>query len=225
MSTHHPPCAPVLRRFRDCESGAGLVEYAMVVLLFLFLLFAIIDFGRLGNATVSANKATQIAARLAAVQPPACLPANFNLDTLRYQRGADSSAYQFGTMCRHRETDNIPLEICAPPVDAILTCLGSAANPTAAQVFAAVRPLLPPNAAIENLRFTYSFDPNLGFLGGPYVPMVTVEITDVNFSFVSPLGQIAGALTGIPSTLGADITLPAISVSLPGEALGPTPGS
>jgi Flp pilus assembly pilin Flp len=210
------PSFRLLRRFLRCEAGAGLVEYALVVLLFLFLLFAIIDFGRLGHATVSANKATQIAARVAAVRTLAC-PAP---PDLRFQRGDGSGPFDFGTLCRH----NGIADLCAPPVDPVLTCLGSADDPTAAEIFAAVRPLLPADAEIGNLRFTYSFDPNLGFLGGPYVPMVTVEITDLEFRFVAGLGQIAGALTNSSSTLGANFTLPGISVSLPGEALAQNMG-
>jgi hypothetical protein len=182
------------RRFLREEAGAGLVEYALVILLFLTLLFGIIDFGRLGFAVVSANKANQIAARIAAVRPPVCpgVPT-------RNLRGADTDA-TFGTLCR------AGTGICAAPN--VPPCSGSADNPTAAEIFAAVRPLLPPGAEIADLEFTYSYDENLGFLGGPFVPMVTVELDDVPFNFVVPLGRLT-----------AGITLPRMSVSLPGEDL------
>jgi hypothetical protein len=60
----------------------------------------------------------------------------------------------------------------------------------------------------------------MGFLGGPYVPVVTVEMEDVTFDFVTPLAglaTIAGATGG--SSIGSTLTLPSMSVSLPGEDL------
>jgi Flp pilus assembly pilin Flp len=182
------------RRFLRDEAGAGLVEYALVILLFLTLLFGIIDFGRLGFAVVSANKATQIGARIAAVRPPACpgVPTE-------HARGA-ATMPTFGTLCR------AGTGTCDDPGP--ITCTGRADDPTSAEVFAAVRPLLPPGAGIDDIRFSYRFDPNLGFLGGPYVPMVTVEFAEVPFNFIVPLGRVAG-----------EITLPGMSVSLPGEDL------
>jgi Flp pilus assembly protein TadG len=186
------------RRFLREEAGAGLVEYALVILLFLTLLFGIIDFGRLGFAVVSANKANQIAARIAAVRPPAC-----EGDFGRFGRVNNSSA-TFGTLCR--PSPGSTESVCLQRTE--VTCLGNAANDTAAEVFAAVRPLMPPNTGIDDIRFRYTPDRNLGFLGGPYVPMVPVEFAEVDFNFVVPLwGNALG------------ITLPNMSVSLPGEDL------
>lgn len=193
------------RAGRD-ESGASLVEYSFVVLLFLFLLFAIIDFGRLANAWVGANKATQIAARLAAVRPPACAGVpKLNL------RGGAVPAPNFGSLCRAGPGT------CANPGE--IACAGSSANPTANEIFAGVISLVPPGTQINQLRFRYTFDPNLGFLGGPYVPMVTVELDSVAFTFVSQLGPMIQAMTGSNSTLGAPLAIPGMSVSLPGEDL------
>lgn len=207
MTARRSPLRPrALRRFVTDERGAGLVEFAIVVLLFLFLLFAIIDFGRLANTWVAANKATQIAARIAAVRPPACA----GLPALNLRGGAATPAL-FGTLCRAGEGT------CADPGP--VSCAGDAANPTAAEIFAAVRPLVPAETGIDQIRFSYSFDPNLGFLGGPYVPMVTVEFTGVEFQFVSQLGQLTRAMTGNPSDLGTEIAMPGMSVSLPGEDL------
>jgi Flp pilus assembly pilin Flp len=195
-----------LRAFRDDESGANLVEFSLVITLFLFLLLAIIDFGRIGHAWVSANKATQIAARLAAVRPPACagVPA-LNV------RGMGALAPDYGALCR------AGAGVCANP--GTKQCAGSAANATALEIFTAVRPLVPAGTTINQMRFTYAFDPDLGFLGGPYVPMVTVEFTDVNFIFVSQLGAFVTALTSEQSTLGATLRMPGMSVSLPAEDL------
>lgn len=208
------PFAPrTVRRFWADEYGASLVEFAMVITLFLFLLFAIIDFGRIGHAWVSANKATQLAARLAAVRPPVCdgVP-------LTNERFSLSTGPAFGALCR------AGAEVCADP--GIISCVGwtssndddSGAN-TAQEIFTAVRPLIPAGTTIGQMRYSYTFDPNLGFLGGPYVPIVTVEFTSVNFTFISQLGAFATALTGQSSTLGTLLSMPGMSVSLPGEDL------
>jgi Flp pilus assembly protein TadG len=209
MTPRLAPAKDALRRFLRAESGAGLVEFSLVILLFLFLLFATIDFGRLGGATVAANKAMQIAARTAAVSAPACA----GVPTENDVRGTATPAPTFGTMCREFNGTT-----CANRNPVV--CQGATTNATAQAIFTRIRPLLPPGTEIDDLRFTYAFDPNLGFLGGPYVPMVSVELTDLNFSFVSPLGRIAGVLTGTTSTLGADIQLPGMRVTMPGEALG-----
>ena len=188
------------------ESGASLVEFALVITLFLFLLLGIIDFGRIGHAWVGANKATQLAARIAAVRPPAC-PGVPSLNV----RGSAGSPPAFGALCRAGSG------VCAVPVTA--TCVGTVANPTALEIFTAVRPLIPAGTTIGQMRYSYSFDPNLGFLGGPYVPMVTVEFTSVDFTFISQLGAFVTALTGQRSSLGTPLRLPGMSVSLPGEDL------
>ncbi len=204
----HMTILQIALRFWADENGASLVEFAMVITLFLFFLLAIIDFGRIGHAWVGANKATQLAARIAAVRPPACpnVP-------LRNVRGS-SATTAFGVLCRAGSG------VCATPATA--TCVGSASNATAQEIYTAVRPLIPAGTTIGQMRYSYAFDPNLGFLGGPYVPMVTVEFTGVNFTFISQLGAFVTALTGQSSALGTPISLPGMSVSLPGEdvALG-----
>ena len=220
-----------IERFWADESGASLVEFALVITLFLFLLLAIIDFGRIGHAWVSANKATQIAARLAAVRPQACKGVVSAIVPTINDRGSDRSL-QFGALCR------AGANVCATPAPAI--CSGSALNPTALEIFTAVRPLLPAGTTIDKMQYTYAFNPDtesvrgtyvpLGFLGGPFVPMVTVELGDpplrpddptvpLTFPFISPLWPFVTALTGQSSNLGRRIYLPVMSVSLPGEDL------
>jgi Flp pilus assembly pilin Flp len=202
----HSGAAQAFRRFWSDENGASLVEFSLVITLFLFLLLGIIDFGRVGHAWVGANKATQLAARIAAVRPPVCpgLPA-LNV------RGAAVSPPAFGALCRAGSG------VCAAPATA--TCVGTITNPTAVEIFTAVRPLIPAQTTIGQMRYSYAFDPNLGFLGGPYVPMVTVQFTGVNFTFISQLGAFVTAITGQNSTLGTPLALPGMSVSLPAEDL------
>lgn len=198
-----------LRRFRQEQDGATLVELAIVIPLFLFLFMGLIDFGRMAFHYVVAERAMNVAARVAVVRPPACpgVP-----EIHRRDPSASGTLPAFGTSCRAGP------DIC---LDAgTVTCDGSAANATANEIWALVRGAMPPGAAISALSFSYSYDSNLGFLGGPYVPVVTVELQNQTFEFVSPLGRLA-ALAGASgtSTLGASVPFPPMSVSLPGEDL------
>jgi hypothetical protein len=66
----------------------------------------------------------------------------------------------------------------------------------------------------------YTFDPNLGFLGGPYTPIVTVDLVDFDFQFITPLGALANLATGgTDSEIPNAITFPNMSASLPAEDL------
>jgi Flp pilus assembly protein TadG len=197
-------------RFLRDERGATLVELALLVPLFLLIFFALIDFGRMGAEYVLASKATQMAARVAAVRPAACAGVpTFN------QRGAvapGSVPPKFGTHCAAGAS------ICANP--GTITCAGSAADPTVAEIWAAIGPILPNGAAPANLSFRYAYDPGLNFLGGPYVPVVTVELQNLSFQFVTPIGGLA-ALAGANSNQlpASTLPFPAMSMSLPGEDL------
>lgn len=193
--------------FRREESGASLVEFGIVILVFLFLIFAIIDMGRLAYTWTSAQKATQLASRIAAVRPPVCAGV-----PERNLRGTTTATVTYGTLCRFSATT------CAAPT-APAVCTGTAANATANEIFTAIRPLLPAGSTPGNLRFTYAFDPNLGFLGGPYVPRVTVELVGLRFSYVTQLGLLIAPVTGQAGTLGTGLALPSMSVTVPGEDL------
>lgn len=203
------------RRLATCwrdESGAALVEFAVVAVVFFLVFFALIDFGRLGFVNVMGNKATEMAARTAIVRPPVCAGV-----PTRHERGPAEAFIppRFGTSCRAAEG------VC---LDAgTVTCLGSeaAAGPgaaTAAEILARVRPLIPADATLANFRFSYSFDPRLGFLGGPYTPVVTVEFQALPFGFISPIGGLT-ALASPEADIGDPIFNPSFSVSMPGEDL------
>lgn len=198
-----------LRRFGDDDSGTTLVEFAVVFVIFLVLMFALVDFGRMAYRFVVADKAMQIAARVATVRPAAC-PGVPEL----YGRGSSTvnPPYRFGTSC------NEDTGICENP--GTITCAGDASNPTAVEVWNRIQPLMPTDAGIGNLRFRYDHDANLGFLGGPYTPIVTVELQNLDFRFIHPLGSLI-ALTGATATItdGLTIPFPTMSVSLPGEDL------
>ena len=202
--------AHLLRRrwqaFRAGEDGTTLVELTLAIALFLLLFLGMIDFGRLAHHNVMTEKAMQIAARTAAVRPPACAGVpEVNA------RGGDTTV-RFGTSC------SASAGACAAPAE--VSCLGATSNATVNEIWTRIANAMPPGTTPANLRFKYQNDPNLGFLGGPYVPMVTVELEDATFTFVSPLGALADlASNSTGSTLGGTIDFPAFSVSLPGEDL------
>ncbi|MEH6833888.1 MULTISPECIES: TadE/TadG family type IV pilus assembly protein [Falsihalocynthiibacter] len=208
MRAHRTYLARIVEFWRN-ERGATLVEFAIALALFLLLLFGMIDFGRLAYHRIAAEKAMHIAARLAAVRPAACA----GLPSIN-ARGSTSVVPKprFGTSC------GAGANICA--TQAALVCTGSATNATASEIWARINAILPPGVAIDDLQISYTFDPNLGFLGGPYVPLVTAELVGATFTFISPLGQLASLAGGsAPSGLGGTINFPSMSVSLPGEDL------
>ncbi len=202
----------IAQDFWQDESGASLVEFSLVVTLFLFFLFGMVDFGRIGHAWVGANKATQLAARLAAVRPPVCP----NVPRLNARGSGATPA--FGALCRAASG------VCFDP--GTFTCtsttpgLTAGGLATAQEIFTAVRPLVPPGTTIGQMQYSYSPDPNLGFLGGPYVPMVTVEFINVCISDLPGLSHFIGALLPCGPNQRPGLRLPGMSVSLPGEDLG-----
>lgn len=195
------------KSFRRDKRGAVLVEFAVSLALFLLLTFGLVDYGRMGFNYVMAEKAVQIAARVAAVRPPVCP----GVPQTNAVNAGNANPPRFGTKC------NAVANTCAAPAAAV--CVGSAANATSAEIWGRIQPLLPPNATIANIQFRYEFDVNLGFLGGPYIPMVTAEITNLNFTFATPLGALAPLAGGNGQGLGGVVPFPTISASMPGEDL------
>ncbi|GKY88615.1 TadE/TadG family type IV pilus assembly protein [Sinisalibacter aestuarii] len=203
----------ILRRFGRDEAGSTLVEYGLALALLLLITFAMIDFGRLAFHYVAAEKAVEAAARIAAVRPPACA----GVPTIHRRGPVDEGAVppRFGTSC------GAGAGICFDP--GAITCTAVAGNPTADEVWAVIRGTLPTDATISNVAFRYDYDAKLGFLGGPYVPVVTVQLQALDFTFVSPLSQLAalavGGATDETDALGGTVPFPALSASLPGEDL------
>lgn len=203
---------PSLKLFRNAirdERGGVLVELAVVLPVFLLLLFGLIDFGRMGYEYVMASKATDVAARLAVTRPPVC-PGVAERNE-RGSTGALPVPPRFGTAC------GSAAGVCATP--ATVTCLASLDDPTVTEIWGRIEALMPGYAAPENLRFSYSADQNLGFLGGPYVPVVTVEVVDLDFRFASPLGALSSFAGGDWAGFSPTIPFPAMSSSLPAEDL------
>lgn len=199
-----------LRAFWREEAGAVLVELAFVLGIFLLMVFGMIDFGRLGFSYVLAEKATETAVRMSVVRPAICP------DVPRVVRrtllGTLDPGTRNGTRCS--EAANV----CAAP--ATVSCTGSADQPQTAEIWGQIAPLLPVNATPQNLRFSYSYDAALNRVGARYVPVVTVDIVDLEYRFISPLGAFSALAGGTGSgDLGASFSFPSMSASLPSEDL------
>lgn len=219
------------RKFGRSEDGTTMVEFAICVSLFLLILFAVIDFGRLGYSWVVAEKAVQQATRIATVRPAVCP----NVPTFHLRADPNDRTVNAGTLCR--EVSGLCVD--TGPIQCTLATpnTGTAGADTADEIWNSIRELLPPGTSKSNIMVGYDYDPRLGFLGGPYVPVVTTELvgsfsanggkTDLMFEFVTPLSALAAtsgaanAATVLPdgSNCTACIPFPAISVTLPGEDL------
>ncbi|WP_327793750.1 TadE/TadG family type IV pilus assembly protein [Harenicola maris] len=192
------------------ESGATLVELGLVIGIFLFLLFGLIDFARLGFSNVMAEKATATAVRMATVRPAIC--SGVPSVTQRSLLGTLALTTPNGTRCSAMSG------LCSPVEE--VTCTAAEGGTDANAIWARVRPLLPGNAEPENLRFTYSYDEDLNRVGAPYSPIVTAEIDGLEFNFISPLGALAEfAGASGQSGLGQSFTFASMSASLPAEDL------
>lgn len=215
----------ILRGFAGGDRGAALVELAVVVPLFLLVFLGIIDFGRLGYDVVTAEKAMQQAARIAIVRTPACagvagVPVVPNT-TGRDPANSDPIPPRFGTAC------NAGATICAPVAEASCTLAQGIAvgNATAIEIWSRIDDIVPANATAANVRITYtdstvlgSTNLRLGFLGGPYVPIVTAQVQGLTFNFVTPIAGFVRMMGGT-STFARSVQFPALSVSLPAEDL------
>jgi Flp pilus assembly protein TadG len=215
-------------RFHRSERGTTLVEFAIAISLFLLIFFAVLDFGRLAYNWVMAEKAMQTAARIAAVRPAVCA----GVPEVNLRADAFDDTVPSGTLCRAQPG------VCQAATPAPCTLAGanggsSEAVATASEIWTAVRPFLPENATNANVLLRYDYSEDLGFLGGPYTPLITAELVgaagdggsfgDFRFTFITPLSALAATAgasdtTGVPSE-GASIPFPAVSATIPAEDL------
>lgn len=203
----------LIARWIRAEAGTTVVELAVALPMFLLILFVLIDFGRMAFEYTMAEKAMQRAVRLAVVRPPACagVPEINAIGTVPQ----NTTPPKYGTNC------SAAGYVCAAPAE--VTCQGDVTNATAAEIWTAIQPLLPIHAVISDLKYTYTYNPDFGFLGGPYTPMVTVQIANasdpLDFRFVSPLGALLQLAGGTSATFATTLTFPSMAVSLPAEDL------
>ena len=214
--------------FTQNERGTTLVEFAIAMSLFLLIFFAVLDFGRLAYNWVMAEKAMQTAARIAAVRPAVCS----GVPELNVRADAFDATLPSGTLCRAQP--GICLAVAPAPCTLAEANGGSSeAVATASEIWTTVRPFLPDNATNANVLLRYDYSESLGFLGGPYTPLITAELVgsagqdggfgDFRFTFVTPLSALAAAAgasdTSDVPTEGASIPFPAVSATIPAEDL------
>lgn len=65
---HRGPIRRLLHRFRQTEAGQALVEFTMILPIFLVLMFGLVDFGRAFYTWLLVTNAAREGARVAAVQ-------------------------------------------------------------------------------------------------------------------------------------------------------------
>jgi hypothetical protein len=184
------------------ERGGQLAEFALVIgLLFVVGIF-IFEMTRFSMRAAMAEYATHLAARIAAVRPPIC-PGVPDLN-----EPATGGTAPFGTMCSHASAP------CAVP--AAQSCPGTGGNAVVDEIFATIQPLLPVGATPANLLFRYE-PTGLGFLGGPYVPMASVSLQNLQHQFILPLGQLFAPWGGAGGN-GA-VALGPLTATMPGEDL------
>lgn len=198
MSPSHRVNCRCIRCFARDTSGAFLPEFSVTILVFLSVLFGLIFFGRMAYGFVMVEKAVQVAARIAAVRPPVCAGVPVIHEP--------ASNFEFGTRCIWEETVGTP--VCAD--GGTQTCSGATV-----EIWNRIAMLMPTGSTPANLSFTYDFDHRLGFLGGPYVPMVTVELTGLQIGSV----MFPGFVQFLTGANNSTLPFPAVSSSMPGEDL------
>lgn len=223
MSKIHRKYMNKIKRFGKDDAGTTLVEYAISISLFLLILFAIIDFSRLGYNWVVAEKGMQRAVRIAAVRPPVC----DGVPLVHLISSTATGSYRPGDLCSTGGgiCNSVTIQ-CR--LDEFPTDDDGAAQSTSDEMWAALVSLLPQGTTRENVQLTYAYDPRLGFVGGPYIPLITARLVanrdgpncsgELCFAFVTPLSALAASAgasnsSGIPGT----IPFPGISVTLPAE--------
>jgi hypothetical protein len=184
------------------ERGGPLAEFALVIgLLFVFAIL-VFEVSRFYMRAAMAEYATHLAVRVASVRPAIC-PGVPDAN----ERAGGSTA-RFGTMCSD------PSAPCAAITTQ--TCAAVGGNAVSDEIFGLVQPLLPAGATPANLQFSYEAS-GLGFLGGPYVPLVSVSLQNLEHDFIMPLGELFAPWGGGGGA--GSVPLGPLTATMPGEDL------
>ena len=207
-------------KFIGDDQGAAAVEFVAAMLFFIVIAFFIMEVGIIVFWISTAEKAAQIGVRLAIVSDPAVMSAACPGDgapaltgMLMLQNCRQPSAI-YGISCSEGA--------CQPwPLDPIVCEGGTSANCDAvgfAPIATRVRAIF--NLATDEKITVLYEDSGLGYAGGPVIPLVTVQIADVEYDllFASILDRMR-ELARRDGTTSAFTTMPTISVTLTGEDL------
>ena len=225
MNSSRPSVMQLWRRLVSNQSGASVVEFAIVSMLFFALVFFIIDMGLIAWQWNNASKAAQVGARLAAVRPAVCpgVPQVFSRRSDITNAG-DAPA---GTNCA---TQNNSSSVCQ---QITISCTGTVAQanlPTEFnEIWTNMGLFLPIGATPANVQFTYQSRPELGFINGPWIGMVTVQLGNpdatppvprVPFQFLTPVPYMMAYLSlGGGTGIGGQVLIPPMRSTVPTEDL------
>lgn len=202
------------RRWLRDTAGATMVEFSLVAGLLFFLLFAAVEGALLLMWWNQTEKAVQAASRLLVVSPPAVtgLPA-----TRGKNPALDSTTIRFGAGCEAQPSPCAPVAVATCQLD-LASGATTCGNAQAAQRVVARMRALSPLALREDgggvVTFTYE-DTGLGFVGGPYIPIVEVRVQGLRYRLIAMAGL--SQLFGVTS--GPEVAFPPIAATLIGEDL------
>lgn len=190
-----------LKQIRQNQRGASLVEFSLIVPLLFVLTFGIIDMGYVLFQYNAAVKATQVGAQYAATHDP--VVQNLN------DCGVADYSDKAGTDCAS-VTGYSNWSVTCP----------SGANCNAAVMASIVTEMQAvfPNLEAENVTVTFSGEPGLGYIGrGRPVPVITVEIEDLNYSYIAIGGLVAAIADNV--NLGTTKSITSARTSIIAEDL------
>jgi Flp pilus assembly protein TadG len=204
----------MLRRLRQDERGAAMIEFTVVAVLLFAVTFGVVEFGLALFWWVMTEKATERAVRIAVVRPAVAtgVPDFYDQDSTL------SPAPRFGTACNTtpRSCATVAARDCVVQIsNRGTTCANAALAQSTFDQMRALSPLALRAGNAGQVHFIYQ-DSGLGFVGGPYVPMVTVEVVGVTFQFIAlgPLVRLLGA-----AAFGDNIVMPTMRSTAVGEDL------
>lgn len=199
--------APAIRRVMRDTRGSGAVEFALVLPVLLFFLFAIIDVGRLYYVVNESEKATQMGARFAIVTdtiPPKIADADY-VGAVACADPANPGGYK---TCKTGDY------ITNPAALATVTCLSTGCTPSANVMNTGafdrlVTRMRAFNPAITAANVAISFrGSGLGYAGDTtgmdVIPLVTVELRNTTFRPITFLSLLPLPLPDARTTLSAE---------------------
>ncbi|PWJ20304.1 TadE/TadG family type IV pilus assembly protein [Jannaschia seohaensis] len=222
-----------------CERGTTMVELALAIPLFLLLMLGAIDFARFYYHFSASEKALAVAARTASVRPAICpnvptsnaradlsnLPGGFTADLPDFGQGCAGTVFDDtgtvipgATICDFDPGNDYDPSGTPGPITCTLAELGGS-TATADEIWGRLQASVPTTTTRANVQVSYAFDPALNFLGGPFVPEVSVTLTGVDFEFITPVGALASMAGATVGAFDQSPPFPALRAVVTGEDL------
>ncbi len=173
----------MIRAFLKDEGGGPLAEFTLVIFLLMSMSMAIVDFSRAVWQWNAAQKATQVAARIAVVRDPLYLPIKYHFNC------NPPATILLGELCLDSATNTMRADCDFGTVVCTKDgCDGNAYAADQAQQFAEIYDAMRlAYTYLEDDEISITYTPTtLGFIGKPGGPIaeVTAEISGDNFRFL-----------------------------------------